>query len=110
MPVIVMVIMVVIMTMRVRVVMMGVAVGMIVIVVLGVMMDALRLGGGRVFAEYQRFDGDRHGVGRHADAAEIDVVEIAQHHAVDGQDLLSTRSSSRRMAPSVWAISPSSIM
>ena len=30
----------------------------------------------RVLVENQRFDGDGHGVGRHADAAEIDIVEI----------------------------------
>ena len=48
---VIMIVMLVIMAMRVLVVMMGVAVGMIVI--LGVMMDALRLGGGRIFAEHQ---------------------------------------------------------
>src|SRR5712691_2851736 len=41
----------------------------------------------RVLAEHQRLDGDRHGVGRHADAAEIDVVEVHQGDAVDHQDL-----------------------
>ena len=30
----------------------------------------------RIFAEHQRFDRDRDGVGRHADTAEIDIVEI----------------------------------
>ena len=39
----------------------------------------------RIFAEHQRFDRDRHGVGRHADAAEIDIVEVPQHYAVDDQ-------------------------
>src|SRR3954454_4242795 len=39
------------------------------------------------FAEDQRLDGDWYGVGRHADAAEIDIVEVAQHHAIDRQDL-----------------------
>src|SRR5260370_9738135 len=41
----------------------------------------------RVLAEYERLDGDRHGVRRHADAAEIDIVEVHQHDAVDDQDL-----------------------
>ena len=41
----------------------------------------------RIFAEHQRFDRDRHGVGRHADAAEIDIVEVPQHHAVDDQKI-----------------------
>src|SRR5580698_3977341 len=40
----------------------------------------------RVLAEYERLDGDRHRVGRHADAAEVDVVEIHQDDAVDHQD------------------------
>src|SRR3954466_3641431 len=51
-------------------------------------MDALvRAAAARVFAEQQRLDRDRHGERRHADATEIDIVEIAQHHAIDGQDL-----------------------
>src|SRR6516164_1518962 len=41
----------------------------------------------RVLAEDQRLDGDRHGVRRHADAAEIDIVEVHQDNAVDDQDL-----------------------
>src|SRR6476660_9253162 len=63
---------------------------MIMSMVMPVLMvtDALvRAAAARVFAEQQRLDRDRHGERRHADAAEIDVVEIAQHHAVDGQDL-----------------------
>src|SRR5215831_15471719 len=56
--------------------------------VLVVMMDALvRTAALRVLAEHQRLDGDRYGVGRHADAPEVDIVEVAQHHAVDGEDL-----------------------
>jgi hypothetical protein len=39
----------------------------------------------RILAEHERFDRDRHGIGRHADAAEIDIVEIPQHDAVDGK-------------------------
>src|SRR5712692_11702405 len=39
-----------------------------------------------VLAEHQRFDRHRHGVGRHPDAPQIDVVEVAQHHAVDCQN------------------------
>src|SRR6478672_8778742 len=71
-------------------VMVVMAVPMIMIVIMPVvmMMDALvRAAAARVFAEQQRLDRDRHGERRHPDAAEIDVVEIAQHHAVDGQDL-----------------------
>src|SRR5262245_52381477 len=41
----------------------------------------------RVLAEHQRLDRHRHGVGRHADAAEIDIVEVPQHHAVDRENL-----------------------
>src|SRR5215467_3583157 len=41
----------------------------------------------RVVAENQRLDGDRHGIGRHADAAEIDVVEVHQDDAINDQDL-----------------------
>src|SRR4051812_17486929 len=41
----------------------------------------------RVLAEHQRFDGHRHGHRGQADAPEINVVEIPQHHAVDAQDL-----------------------
>src|SRR5712691_12428828 len=40
----------------------------------------------RVLAEHQRFDRHRHGIGRHPDASEVDVVEVAQHHAVDRQN------------------------
>src|SRR5713226_2191095 len=40
----------------------------------------------RILAEYERLDGDRHGVRRHADAAEVDIVEVHQHDAVDDQD------------------------
>src|SRR5947209_15691477 len=37
----------------------------------------------RIFAEHQRFDRDRHRVGGHSDAAEVDIIEVAKHHAVD---------------------------
>jgi hypothetical protein len=49
----------------------------VVIMVIIVMMQALaRPRAARVFVKYQGFDGDRNRVGRHADAAEIDIVEI----------------------------------
>src|SRR3954469_14789540 len=63
---------------------------MIVSMLMPVLMvvDALvRATAARVFAEQQRLDRNRHGERRHADTAKIDVVEVAQHHAVDGQDL-----------------------
>jgi hypothetical protein len=41
----------------------------------------------RVLVEDERFNGDRHRIGRHADTAEIDIVEVPQHHAVDDQKL-----------------------
>jgi len=41
----------------------------------------------RILAEHQRLDGHRHRIGRHADAAEIDVVEIPKHDPVDDQEL-----------------------
>src|SRR5438445_10138193 len=41
----------------------------------------------RILAEDEGLDGHRHRMGRHADAAEIDEVEVAQRDAVDHQDL-----------------------
>src|SRR5712692_10745258 len=41
----------------------------------------------RVLGEYQRLDGHRHGMRGHADAPEVDVVEIAQRDAVEHQQL-----------------------
>src|SRR5580693_3580358 len=53
---------------------------MLVLMIMLVVVQALvRSRAARVFVEHQRFDGDRHRVGRHADAAEVDVVEIPQH-------------------------------
>src|ERR1700716_1787365 len=76
------------------IILMMMAVPVIMVVVMPVpmivimMVDTLvRAAAARVFAEQQRFDRDWHREGRHPDAAEIDVVEIAQHHAVDRQDL-----------------------
>src|SRR6516165_5478802 len=61
---------------------------MMMLVIVRVMVDALRRpAAARVLAEQQRFDGHRHRIGRHADAPEIDVVEVPQHHAVDREDL-----------------------
>jgi hypothetical protein len=40
-----------------------------------------------ILAEDQRLDGNRHGVRRHADAPEVDVVEVAQGDAVDDEQL-----------------------
>jgi hypothetical protein len=73
----VIVIMLVIMIVVMMVMIMRMTVRMVVIMIMIVMMQTLpRPRAARVFAEHQRFDGDRHGVGRHADAAEIDIVEI----------------------------------
>ena len=41
----------------------------------------------RILAEDERLDRDRHGVRRQADAAEVDVVEVAQRDAVQHQHL-----------------------
>jgi len=61
---------------------------MMMIVPVIMMMNALgRAAASRILAEHQRFDRHRHGIGRHPDASEIDVVEVAQHHAVDREDL-----------------------
>ena len=50
---------------------------MMMIVLMRVVVQPLMASGrARIFAEDERFDGDRHGVGRHADAAEIDIVEV----------------------------------
>ena len=67
-----------------------VPVGMIMTVIMRVVVvvDALmRAAAARVFAEQQRLDRDRHGERGHADAAEIDIVEVAQHHPVNRQYL-----------------------
>src|ERR1043165_1955684 len=77
-------VMVVMMVMAMAVVTMAVIMRMIMIVMMDTLVRAAAL---RAFAEDERLDGDRHGVGRHADATEIDIVEVAQHHAIDRQDL-----------------------
>src|SRR5581483_463332 len=41
----------------------------------------------RILAENERLDRDRHGLRRHADAAEIDVVEVPQGNSVHHQHL-----------------------
>jgi len=41
----------------------------------------------RIRFENERFHGDRHRLRGHADASEIDVVEVPQRHPVDHQDL-----------------------
>ena len=72
--VIMVMIMIVVMMMTVRMVV-RVTVRMVMIMLM--MMQTLpRPRAARVFAEHQGFDGNRHGVGRHADAAEIDIVEV----------------------------------
>src|SRR5438876_1312176 len=82
--VMVVVMMAVIMVMVVMTVTMAVIMRMIMVV----MMDALvRPAALWAFAEDERLDRDWYGVGGHANAAEIDVVEVAQHHAVDREDL-----------------------
>src|SRR5919109_4111416 len=60
---------------------------MMVMPVLVVMNPLRRAAAARILAEQERLDGDRHGVGRHPDAPEVDVVEVAQDDAVDRQDL-----------------------
>src|SRR5215467_13585682 len=85
---IVMVMMAVIVVMMPVPVIMAVRMVMIMPVPVLMMMNALvRAAAARILAEQQRLDRHRHGVGRHADAAEIDVVEIAQHDAIDRQYL-----------------------
>ena len=59
----------------------------VVMLVLVMMQPLARARAARILAEHQRLDGHRHGIGRHADAAEIDVIEIPQHHPVDDQEL-----------------------
>ena len=48
--------------------------------------DFLRARAARIFAEHQRLDRHRDGERRHPHLAEIDVIEIHQHHAVDDED------------------------
>src|SRR5882724_7174483 len=80
----VVVVVVIVMMMTVAMVTMAMVVRMIMVV----MVDALAWSATlRAFAEHERLDGDRYGVGGHPDAAEIDVVEVAQHHSVNRQDL-----------------------
>jgi hypothetical protein len=80
MALVVVVVVIVVMIMPVTVgVMMAVPVRMIVpvLVVMLVVVQALaRPRAARVLAEHQRLDGDRHGVGRHADTTKIDIIEI----------------------------------
>ena len=74
--------------MMVVIVMMAMIMVMIMTMRMIVMMDALmRAAAARILAEHERFDRDRHGIGRHADAAEIDIVEIPQHDAVDDEKI-----------------------
>src|SRR5215204_4038867 len=40
----------------------------------------------RVLAEHQRFDHYRHGHRRQPDAAEVDIIEVPEHDAIDTQD------------------------
>src|SRR6266566_4085602 len=54
---------------------------MVVAMIMVMMVDSLeRTTALRVFVEHQGLDGDRHRIGRHPDAAEIDVIEIPQHY------------------------------
>src|SRR5690348_6586657 len=86
-------IMVVIMIMRMMMAMgmlMGMRVAMLVLMVVIVVMmvqPLARARAARILAEHQRLDGHRHGVGGIADAAEVDVVEVPQHDAVDREKL-----------------------
>src|SRR5258708_8802568 len=81
-PMMSMIMMIMIMVMVVTMVVMAIirAVTMLLIMVVNALMRSPAL---RVLAEHQRLDGDRHRIGRHADAPEVDVVEVAQHNAVD---------------------------
>jgi hypothetical protein len=56
---------------------------MVVVMVMQVRLSARQ---SRIFTEHQRLDGHRHGHRRQADAAEVDIVEIPQHDAVDAED------------------------
>src|SRR5262245_59475270 len=82
------VIMAMMMIMRMAVMMVMVPVRMAVAIIVVMVMDTLRRTSAlHLLAEYQRLDGDRHGIGRHADAAEVDVIEVAQQHTIDAEDL-----------------------
>ncbi|MGC1250136.1 MAG: hypothetical protein WA889_04610, partial [Xanthobacteraceae bacterium] len=59
----------------IMVVVMTVVMMTMLLIVLAVMQALSRPRAARVFVEHQRFDGDRHCIGRHADAAEVDIVE-----------------------------------
>src|SRR5262249_8205595 len=72
----------VVMAMIVRVVM---VVRMIMVMIM-MMQPLARARAARVLAEDERLDGHRHRVGGHPDAAEVDVVEVPQDHAVDHQE------------------------
>jgi hypothetical protein len=73
--VVMMMIMIVVMVVIAMRMIMRMTVGMVMTIIM-MMQTLARPWAARVFAEHQRFNGDRHGVGRHADAAEIDIVEI----------------------------------
>jgi len=89
--VLVLVLVAVIMLVCRRVVMfMGMGMSVIVYVIMRVfaVMKALpRAWTARIFAKHQRFDRHRHGVGRHADTAKIDIVKVPEHHAVDEEKI-----------------------
>jgi len=92
MPVIMRMAMVVVMPMAVMMVVMSVSVTVAVIMVVMIMvgfpmMDTLL--GARaawILAEDERFDRHRHGIGGNAYLAEVDIIEIHQHDAVDDED------------------------
>src|SRR6185369_7422224 len=85
--VVVMVMLTVIMVVMVMTVTMAVIVPVIMSMIMVVMMDSLvRTAALWAFAEDERLDRNWYGVGGHADAAEIDIVEVAQHHAIDRQN------------------------
>src|ERR1700680_4615579 len=71
------VLMIVIVMVIIIVMMMTVLVaGRMVVVMLRLVQALPRPRAARILAEHQRLDRHRHGVGRHADAAEIDIVEV----------------------------------
>lgn len=97
------------MAMLVAVIMVMVVVPVIVAMRLVVMMIE-PLPRPRIIREHERLDRHRHGTRRQPHLAEIDVIEIPQHHAVDHEHLALASSSSFNMWPSDCAMSPSSTM
>jgi len=56
---------------------------LMIMILLAVVQALPRSGPARILTENERLDRNRNGTGRHADAPEVDIVEIPQHDAIN---------------------------